>query len=126
MSKSFITKVDKLDRTRLAKNFFLRDFLYSETAVVGGIENTLDDSSLAVEASSKLCKTVLEPFQGVWGGFRMSSVFKYQENQLGCNPDRMEQKSIIKSGIKRTYFKALPPSQCYTICESKLNINRYS
>ncbi|MBU2977096.1 hypothetical protein [Alteromonas sp. C1M14] len=81
MSKSLVSKVDKLDRTRLAKNFFLRDVLYSETAGVNGIENTPDDSSLAVEASSKLCKTELEPFQGVWGGFRMSSEFKwYQEN----------------------------------------------
>lgn len=126
MSKSLVSKVDKLDRTRLAKNFFLRDVLYSETAVVNGIENTPADSSLAVEASLKLYKTELEPFQGVWGGFRMSSEFKwYQENQLGFNPDRIEQKSIIKSGVKRKYFRVLLPSQCCVICESKLNINRY-
>ncbi|WP_334048028.1 hypothetical protein [Alteromonas gracilis] len=84
MSKSPVTKMDKLARTRLSKHFFLRDFLYSETAVVNGINNIPDDLSLAVEAGSNLCEKVLEPIQDAWGRIHIRSAFRSCEvNQLG-------------------------------------------
>jgi hypothetical protein len=63
MSKHKVTKLDELSRIRLSKLFFLRDFLFSETATVNGIYNIPDDLALTVEAGSQLCENVLEPIQ---------------------------------------------------------------
>ena len=84
MSKSTITKLDNLARTRLSKHFFLRDFLFSETAAVHGINNIPDDIELAVAAGTQLCEKVLEPIQDAWGRLHIRSAFRSCEvNQLG-------------------------------------------
>ncbi|MBC3766386.1 peptidase M15 [Neptunicella marina] len=84
MSKSKITTLDNLARRRLSKHFFLRDFLFSETAAVHGINNIPDDIELAVEAGTQLCEKVLEPIQDAWGRLHIRSAFRSCEvNQLG-------------------------------------------
>lgn len=90
MSKSHVTKLDKLARIRLSKHFFLRDFLYSETAAVHGINNIPDDIELVVAAGTQLCERVLEPIQGAWGRIHIRSAFRSCEvnqrgNELGAN-----------------------------------------
>ena len=84
MSKSKLTTLDNLARTRLSKHFFLRDFLFSETAAVHAINNIPDDVELAVKAGSQLCQQVLEPIQDIWGRIHIRSAFRSCEvNQLG-------------------------------------------
>jgi hypothetical protein len=84
MSKHKVTKLDELARIRLSKHFFLRDFLFSETAAANGINNIPDDLALAVEAGSQLCQNVLEPIQQAWGRIHIRSAFRSCEvNQLG-------------------------------------------
>ena len=84
MSKHQITKLDELARIRLSKHFFLRDFLYSETAAVQGVNNIPDNIELAVAAGSQLCLQVLEPIQSAWGRVHIRSAYRSCEvNQLG-------------------------------------------
>lgn len=84
MSKTKITTLDKLARIRLSENFFLRDFLFSETAAINGINNIPDDIELAISAGSNLCEKVLEPIQKAWGRIHIRSAFRSCEvNQLG-------------------------------------------
>ncbi|WP_220347574.1 peptidase M15 [Thalassotalea euphylliae] len=84
MSKHQITKLDTITRTRLSANFFLRDFLFSETAVLHGVNNIPDDIELAIAAGSQLCEQVLEPIQQAWGRIHIRSAFRSCEvNQLG-------------------------------------------
>lgn len=84
VSKSKINKLDKVSRIRLSKHFFLRDFLFSETAAVYGINNIPDDMELAVAAGKQLCEKVLEPIQEAWGRIHVRSAFRSCEvNQLG-------------------------------------------
>lgn len=84
MSKHQITKLDELARIRLSKHFFLRDFLYSETAAVQGVNNIPDNIELAVAAGSQLCLQVLEPIQSAWGRIHIRSAYRSCEvNQLG-------------------------------------------
>lgn len=84
MSKSKITQLDNLARVRLSKHFFLRDFLYSETAALHGINNIPDDLELAVTSGRQLCEQVLEPIQEAWGRIHIRSAFRSCEvNQLG-------------------------------------------
>ncbi len=47
-------KLEDLGRVRLSPNFFLRDFLYSEIAVIHGIPNIPDDPDLAIAAGRTL------------------------------------------------------------------------
>lgn len=84
MSKHQVVKLDELVRTRLSKHFFLRDFLFSETAAIHGINNIPDDIELAVAAGTQLCEKVLEPIQQAWGRIHVRSAFRSCEvNQLG-------------------------------------------
>lgn len=45
--------LDKLGRIRLSQHFFMRDFLYSETAIKHGLINSPSDPALAEEAGSR-------------------------------------------------------------------------
>lgn len=84
MSKSKITTLDNLSRKRLSKHFFFRDFLFSETAAIQGINNVPDDVELAISAGRQLCEKVLEPIQEVWGRLHIRSAYRSCEvNQLG-------------------------------------------
>ncbi|WP_337843176.1 hypothetical protein [Rheinheimera sp.] len=84
MSQSKVTHLDNLARTRLSKHFFLRDFLYLETAAMHGINNVPDDLELAIEAGRQLCEQVLEPLQAAWGRIHIRSAFRScTVNQLG-------------------------------------------
>ena len=72
------------------KSFFMRDFLFSETASALGISNLPTDKELAVKAGKGLCDSVLEPIQDVWGRIHVRSAFRSQNvnqtgNELGAN-----------------------------------------
>ncbi|WP_309621302.1 hypothetical protein [Novosphingobium sp.] len=76
--------LDQIGRKRLSEHFFLREFLYSETAIKHGVINVPDDLDLAVEAGSHLCQELLEPLQKRFGRIHIRSAFRScAVNQLG-------------------------------------------
>ena len=80
--------LENLGRKRLSKNFFLRDFLYSEVSQRYGVPNHPDDPDLAIEAGTQLCEKILEPLQDKLGHLAIRSGFRSCEvNQL-CNEKR--------------------------------------
>ena len=84
MSKSKIAKLDEFARTRLSHGFFMRDFLFSETAATLGLANLPTDEKLAINAGKALCENVLEPIQKIWGRIHIRSAFRSEEvNQIG-------------------------------------------
>lgn len=86
MSKSKIATLDEFARTRLSNSFFMRDFLFSETAATLGLLNLPSDKALAIKAGKGLCENVLEPIQQVWGRIHIRSAFRSEEvNQAGCD-----------------------------------------
>lgn len=76
--------LEDLGRVRLSENFFLRDFLYSEIAVIHGLHNIPDDPDLAIAAGKVLCQTLLEPLQARFGKVSIRSAYRSSEvNRLG-------------------------------------------
>lgn len=68
--------LEELGRVRLSRNFFLRDFLHSEIAVIHGIPNIPDDPDLAIAAGRKLCEELLEPLQATFGRIAIRSAYR--------------------------------------------------
>lgn len=82
--RSMYTKLDKLGRVRLSRNFYMRQFLYSEIAVAFGVVNIPDNVQLAIEAGTKLCELVLEPIVAEFGSIVVRSGFRSAKlNALG-------------------------------------------
>ena len=82
--------LEELGRVRLSRNFFLREFLYSEIAVIHGLANIPDDPDLAIAAGRRLCEELLEPLQAVFGRIAIRSAYRNAEvngfgNRHGLN-----------------------------------------
>jgi hypothetical protein len=71
-----MTALEDFSRIRLSPTFFMRDFLYSETAGFHGIPNLPDDPDLAIAAGRQLCETLLEPLQAAFGRLGIRSGFR--------------------------------------------------
>jgi len=74
--------LDDFGRVRLSKNFFMRDFLYSEIANHYGEPNKPSDPQLAVKAGTKLCTELLRigismPLFGVSRPFPSVSIVNF-------------------------------------------------
>jgi hypothetical protein len=79
-----VKALEELGRVRLSENFFLRDFLYSEIAVLNGFSNIPEDPDLAIAAGKVLCQTLLEPLQARFGKLSIRSAYRSPEvNQFG-------------------------------------------
>ena len=65
--------LEDLGRVRLSKNFFFRDFLFSEIAVTYDIPNLPDDPDLAITAGRRLCEELLEPLEATFGRLHLRS-----------------------------------------------------
>ena len=79
-----VSGLENLGRVRLSESFFLRDFLYSETAQIYGMPNIPDDPDLAIEVGKHLCEELLEPLQRQFGRIAIRSSYRSCEvNQLG-------------------------------------------
>lgn len=74
-----VAALTEFGRVRLSKNFFMRDFLYSEIAALHGIANVPDDPNLAIEAGKGLCEHLLEPLQARFGRIVVRSAFRSEE-----------------------------------------------
>ncbi|MGK6314595.1 hypothetical protein [Neorhizobium sp. DT-125] len=84
--------LEELGRVRLSKNFFFRDFLFSEISNFYGIPNIPEDPDLAIEAGRHLCEELLEPLQATFGrlhlrsGYRSPKVNEFgNKNNLNCS-----------------------------------------
>ncbi|CAD7051423.1 hypothetical protein REJC140_01724 [Pseudorhizobium endolithicum] len=84
--------LEDLGRVRLSRNFFFRDFLFSEIAATYDIPNLPDDPDLAIEAGRRLCEELLEPLQATFGrlhlrsGYRAAAVNAFgNRNKLNCS-----------------------------------------
>lgn len=86
-----VKSLEDLGRIRLSENFFLRDFLYSEIAVIHGLANIPDNPDLAIAAGMALCQNLLEPLQARFGRISIRSSYRSSEvnhfgsiNKLNC------------------------------------------
>jgi hypothetical protein len=86
-----VRALEAFGRVRLSENFFMRDFLYSEIAVINGLHNLPDDPDLAITAGKHLCEELLEPLQEKFGRLSVRSSYRSPEvnhfgniNKLNC------------------------------------------
>lgn len=82
--------LEELGRFRLSKNFFMRDFLYSEIANFHCIRNIPENPDLAIEVGKRLCEELLEPLQATFGRISIRSAYRSEDvndrgNQEGNN-----------------------------------------
>lgn len=76
---------EALCRTRLSKNFILRDFMFSVEAAIAGNSNFPSDNvDQVIESGKQLCSRVLEPIREKFGGFGIT--FGYL-NRAGMDAD---------------------------------------
>jgi len=89
-----VEALEKLGRVQLSKNFFMREFLYSEISQIASIPNIPDDPELAIAAGKMLCEKVLEPIQNVLGRISVRSAYRSgkvnakgaeNKNQYNCS-----------------------------------------
>jgi hypothetical protein len=79
-----VQALENFGRVRLSRNFFMRDFLYSEIANFYGVQNIPEDPDLAIEVGKELCSQLLEPLQGTFGRVTIRSAYRSRAvNQLG-------------------------------------------
>ncbi|KQN69780.1 hypothetical protein [Devosia sp. Leaf64] len=86
-----VRALEAFGRVRLSENFFMRDFLYSEIAVINGLQNLPDDLDLAIAAGTRLCEELLEPLQEKFGPLSVRSSYRSPQvnhfgnvNKLNC------------------------------------------
>ncbi|MEM1130047.1 MAG: hypothetical protein AAGH83_05920 [Pseudomonadota bacterium] len=87
--------LEDLGRTRLSRNFYLRDFLFSEIGAIHGIANVPDDPRTAIAAGKRLCVELLDPLVETFGPIHVRSAFRNAElnafgNAHGLNCARYE------------------------------------
>lgn len=76
--------LEELGRVRLSDSFFMRDFLYSEIAVINGFTNLPEDPDLAIAAGKRLCEELLEPLHAQFGRLSIRSAYRSPEvNRFG-------------------------------------------
>lgn len=79
-----VESLENLGRVRLSRNFFMRDFLYSEIANFYGVKNIPDDPDLAIDVGRTLCDSLLEPLQATFGRIAIRSAYRSSAvNQFG-------------------------------------------
>jgi hypothetical protein len=80
--------LEDFGRCRLSANFFMRDFLYSESAAMARLINlppTLRARKAALANGRRLCEDLLEPLQARFGRLNIRSAYRSQEVNDYCN-----------------------------------------
>lgn len=88
-----VTALTELGRVQLSKAFFMRDMLYSEVAMIHGLNNAPDDPELAIRAGKRLCEELLEPLQDRWGRIAIRSAYRSCEVNGFCNEMQRRKKA---------------------------------
>lgn len=83
--------LEALGRERLSRNFYMREFLYSEIANWHQLRNVPDRPDLALRVGRELCTELLEPLQMRFGRLHIRSGYRSPEvnafgnrNDLNC------------------------------------------
>jgi len=83
--------LESLGRERLSRNFYMREFLYSEIAHWNGLRNVPHHPELALRVGRELCTQLLEPLQATFGRIHVRSGYRSPEvndfgnrNKLNC------------------------------------------
>ncbi len=105
MSKSQIESLNDFARVRLSKHFFMRDFLFSETASVLGLNNLPNNKELAIEAGKVYVKTCLS-LSKTYGGVFMC-VLRFEAKRLIKQVMRLVQVAQQTTGITVGIFVML-------------------
>lgn len=80
-----VDALEKFGMVRLSHSFYMREFLYSETASINGLQNIPDNPELAIEVGKKLCEELLEPLNATFGRVAIRSSFRSCEVNKFCN-----------------------------------------
>lgn len=80
-----VESLEKLGMIRLSKSFYMREFLYSETANLHRIQNIPDNPDLAIEVGKHLCEELLEPLNATFGRIGIRSSYRSSELNKFCN-----------------------------------------
>lgn len=80
-----VDALEKLGMVRLSRSFYMREFLYSETANFHGLQNIPDNPELAIEVGRKLCEELLEPLNATFGRVALRSSYRSCEVNQFCN-----------------------------------------
>ena len=73
-------KYDQLTRTRLSKNFVLRDFMFCAASAAQGLSNYPEDPNSVIEAGRALCERLLEPILAQFGHFAITYGYQSRES----------------------------------------------
>jgi len=71
-----VDSLDTFGRVRLSRNFYMRDFLYSEIAAIYGVANVPDDPEMAIYVGKQLCEHLLEPLKATFGQVVLRSSYR--------------------------------------------------
>ena len=80
-----VEALEKLGMVRLSRSFYMRVFLYSETANFHGKQNIPDAPDLAIEVGRRLCEELLEPLNSTFGRVALRSSYRSCEINAFCN-----------------------------------------
>jgi hypothetical protein len=83
-----VETLENLGRVRLSKNFFMRDFLYSEVANLHGLPNIPENPDLVIETGKHLCEDLLEPLQEKFGRISIRSAYRSPSVNQFCNENK--------------------------------------
>jgi hypothetical protein len=80
-----VKALEELGMVRLSRSFYMREFLYSETANFHGKQNIPDNPDLAIEVGKRLCEELLEPLNATFGRVAVRSSYRSYELNAYCN-----------------------------------------
>jgi len=80
-----VDALETFGMVRLSRSFYMRDFLYSETANFHGLQNIPDNPDLAIEVGRELCEKLLEPLNATFGRVALRSSFRSSDTNKFCN-----------------------------------------
>lgn len=80
-----VDALEELGKERLSRSFYMREFLYSETANFHGLQNIPDNPDLALEVGRQLCAKLLEPLNATFGRVALRSSYRSCEVNQFCN-----------------------------------------
>lgn len=83
-----VDALEKLGMVRLSRSFYMREFLYSETANFHGRQNIPDDPDLAIEVGRRLCEELLEPLNATFGRVAIRSSYRSCDINQFCNKQK--------------------------------------
>lgn len=99
-----VTSLTEFGRVRLSKTFFMRDFLFSDIALIHGFNNVPDDPERAIASGTRLCEELLEPIQQAFGRIAIRSAYRSKHvNGFGNQMQRERKKGYNCASNEANY-----------------------